>query len=51
MSTKREKNRNLNYGIFSPKFESSRRLKLGKNKIQNSKYLQSLLSSPLATCI
>ena len=47
MSTKREKNRNLNYGIFSPKFESSRRLKLGKNKIQNSKYLQSLLSSPL----
>ena len=47
MSTKREKNRNLNYGIFSPKFESSCRLKLGKNKIQNSKYLQSLLSSPL----
>ena len=50
MSSKRQKTqkeRNLNYGIFSPKFESTRHLKLGKTKYKNSKYLQSLINSPL----
>ena len=40
------KEKNLNYGMFSPKFESSRRLKLGKDKIKNSKYFQAILGSP-----
>ena len=40
------KEKNLNYGMFSPKFESSRRLKLGKEKIKNSKYFQAILGSP-----
>ena len=40
------KEKNLNYGMFSPKFESSRRLKLGKEKIKNSKYFQVILGSP-----
>ena len=44
--SKRQKEKNLNYGIFSPKFETCRHLKLGKSKIQNSKYFQSLLGSP-----
>ena len=42
----RQKEKNLNYGMFSPKFETSRRLKLGKTKIQNSKYFQAILGSP-----
>ena len=44
--SKRQKEKNLNYGMFSPKFESSRRLKLGKDKIKNSKYFQAILGSP-----
>ena len=40
------KEKNLNYGIFSPKFESARHLKLGKSKIQNSKYFRVILGSP-----
>ena len=44
--SKRQKEKNLNYGLFSPKFETSRRLKLGKTKIQNSKYFQAILGSP-----
>ena len=44
--SKRQKEKNLNYGMFSPKFESSRRLKLGKEKIKNSKYFQAILGSP-----
>ena len=45
--SKRQKEKNLNYGMFSPKFESSRRLKLGKDKIKNSKYFQAILGSPI----
>ena len=41
-----QKEKNLNYGMFSPKFETSRRLKLGKGKIKNSKYFQVILGSP-----
>ena len=44
--SKRQKEKNLNYGMFSPKFETNRRLKLGKTKIQNSKYFQALIGSP-----
>ena len=44
--SKISKEKNLNYGMFSPKFESSRRLKLGKDKIKNSKYFQAILGSP-----
>ena len=44
--SKIQKEKNLNYGMFSPKFESNRRLKLGKAKIQNSKYFQALIGSP-----
>ena len=44
--SKRQKEKNLNYGMFSPKFETSRRLKLGKTKPQNSKYFQAILGSP-----
>jgi len=40
------KEKNLNYGIFSPKFETYRRLKLGKSKIQNFKYCKAILGSP-----
>ena len=43
--SKHQKEKNLNYGMFSPKFETNRRLKLGKTKIQNSKYFQSLVGS------
>ena len=44
--SKRQKEKNLNYGMFSPKFETNRRLKLGKTKIQNSNYFQALIGSP-----
>ena len=40
------KEKNLNYGVFSPKFETYRRLKLGKSKIQNFKYCKAILGSP-----
>jgi hypothetical protein len=40
------KEKNLNYGVFSPKFETYRRLKLGKSKIQNYKYCKAILGSP-----
>ena len=43
---KYQKEKNLNYGIFSPKFHTSRHLKLEKAKIQNSKYFKALLGSP-----
>ena len=43
---KYHKEKNLNYGIFSPKFHTTRHLKLEKAKIQNSKYFKALLGSP-----
>ena len=46
MNNKYQKEKNLNYGIFSPKFHTSRHLKLEKAKMQNSKYFKALLCSP-----
>ena len=46
MKNKYQKEKNLNYGIFSPKFHTSRHLKLEKAKMQNSKYFKALLCSP-----
>ena len=46
MSNKLQIEKIFNYGIFSPKFETSRQLKLGKSKIKNSKFFQEILGSP-----
>ncbi len=43
---KYHKDKKLNYGLLSPKFETTRHLKLSKTKIQNSKYFQALIGSP-----
>jgi hypothetical protein len=44
-----EHDRNINYGMFSPKIENSRHLKLNKNKnnFENATYINSILGSPL----
>ena len=44
MNNKYKKEKNLNYGIFSPKFHTSRHLKLEKAKFKNS--FKALLCSP-----
>ena len=44
-----DNDRIINYGMFSPKIENSRHLKLNKNKnnFENATYINSILGSPL----